>query len=115
MLGHDVIIKMRSEQRIKPAAVWMNDFNCKAGMVDWQSTVPVVCVAGDHIKTLDLRFLIGLHVRIIGATEQRAMELFDAVQGAGAAFVASCHIGDEGIYPDNYLKVWSKEDGVIYG
>lgn len=110
MRGHEVIIKIRSEQRIKPSAVWLNDFPCKTGLVDWQSTIPTVCVAGDAIETLDLRFLVGLHVRIIGSTEQRSRQLFDAVHRVGAEFIACCHIPDEGYYPDTYLAVWSKKE-----
>lgn len=115
MKGHDAIIKMRTVHRLKPEAVYLNDFPCLTGFLDRQSTVPVVCVHRDPIETLDLRFLVGLKVQIIGDTEARAQKLFDASVNAGAAYVASCWIADSRYYTDSFLKVWSKEDGVIYG
>lgn len=115
MKGHEAVLKLRLEKRIKPDLIWLNDFPCKTGFLDWQSATATICVHGDHIETLDMRFLTGLHVRAIGETEKRTRALFDACIMNQALSVAAAHVGREGIHWDSLVLYWEKDKGMIYG
>lgn len=90
MKGHEEIIKLRLLGK-KPEWVFINDFPCQT---DWMlhNDHATVCVDGEPIKTLDLRFVVGLKVSIAGSTEERAKALFDLCLKNGARIIAGTHI-----------------------
>lgn len=90
MKGHDSLIRMRMNGK-KPEWVHIYDYDCK---IDWEefNSTPTICVAGDPVKTLDLRFLIKLKVSVHSPSEERAKALFEACKSSKASFVAGCHI-----------------------
>ena len=100
MYGHLPIIKMR-QQGTKPKAIFVNDFHCKTAIdwsdpgrkygEQWNPDNPTVSVAGDEIRKLDLRFLVGVTVHISSPSEQRAKELFSRAIEMGAHTVGACH------------------------
>lgn len=116
MKGHEVVIKMRMVDKIKPPAVFLNDYEGTTGFLDAESKEPHVCVAMDDIGGLDLRFLVGIDVRVTGSSEKRTRELFDACIAEGANSVAACQINPDGSYMEDFLVlVWSKEEEMIHG
>jgi hypothetical protein len=76
MHGHLPILKMR-EFGQQPLWVFINDYPCKTDWEQWGDHA-TVCVDGDNIKTLDLRFLVGCKVSISSESEKRARDLFNA-------------------------------------
>lgn len=105
MRGHDKIIQVRMDGKA-PAFVFINDYPCQT---DWfeHNDHATICVHKDWIRTLDLRFLVGLSVSISASTEARAKDLRDACLAAGALRVAVCHVKPE-IAPwrqDGYAEV----------
>jgi hypothetical protein len=109
MRGHEAIIELR-RNRMAPPFVFINDYPCDT---DWlqDRAGSTVCVAGDHIPALDLRYLIGLKVSISSESEARAKALFDACKAAGARTVAACHIKPErrDWEQDGWATVWRKD------
>jgi hypothetical protein len=96
MRGHEEIIKMRM-QGYAPDYINLDDFAKPNRMIDWQkkfdeSFTPIVCVSGDQIEMLDLRFLVNLTVNITSENEQRAKKLFDRAKKAGAKTVIAGYI-----------------------
>lgn len=87
MRGHEDLIKLRL-QGLKPAWVYINDHKCRT---DWRTDgMPAtVCVAGEAISSLDMRFLVGLSVVVNADDKQRAVALFEAVKLTGAEFVVA--------------------------
>lgn len=92
MKGHEPIIALR-KAGFKPDFVCINDYNCDTDWDKWGETA-TVCVANEPIKTLDLRFLVGLRVSISGSDESRVKALFDACKRASCKQVLACHIQD---------------------
>jgi hypothetical protein len=88
MKGHDGIIKMRM-QGYKPSAIWIFDFPCVPKWEEFQDD-PEVCVHGDNLNTLDLRYTVGLVVHINGDTEERAKKLLDLCVQHSASKVIAC-------------------------
>jgi hypothetical protein len=101
MQGHTALIAMR-KTGIKPAAVYVSDEVTQLTR-DWHAPVTLTgkpmeqhspCIAieaTDRIRSLDLRFLVGLVVFVSGETEARAKEMFEACKRAGAVRVIGCH------------------------
>lgn len=88
MNGHEKIIGMRMAGE-KPSCVFIDDFKMEKSKFAQDDDYLSICVEGDNIKTLDLRFLNGLDVRATANTENRAKEIFDAAVSNGAKTVAS--------------------------
>ena len=92
MKGHENIIQIRLDG-FKPKAIWFYLRDYPKFAYHWDSfaegyDTPEVFVAdADHIKTLDLRFVFGLPVHIIGGDEVRAKELLQALKAAKAKHV----------------------------
>ena len=87
MRGHEKLIEIRKAGR-KPKIVFINDYPCRT---DWFTTGDhvTICVAGDDINSLDLRFVVGCMVSATGDTETRAKQLLEACKRAGATTVAA--------------------------
>ena len=85
MKGHDGIIAMRMKG-YKPRAVFINDYPCKT---DWEEfgEIPTVCVSGDNLITLDLRYTVGLQVHISSDSEKRAKTLLELCKKHSATTV----------------------------
>ena len=93
MHGHNEIIQMRNAGRV-PKIVFINDYPCKTNWSEFGEHA-TVCVSGDSLNSLDLRFVVGMAVSVSGSTESRAKGLFQACKLAGAAKVASCHVQND--------------------
>jgi hypothetical protein len=65
----------------------------------------------DAIKSLDLRFLVGVEVYTSSSDEKRAKALFEACKRAGASLVVGCHTQDESRTQTGWAEIWRK-DGV---
>jgi len=101
MKGHDAIIQMRINRQ-RPEWVFVNDYPCST---DWakHNDQATISVHGDNIRTLDLRFLLGLKVSVSSASEERARELFDACQRHHVSLVAASHTVKNG-----WTEVWPR-------
>lgn len=77
MKGHEPILEMR-KKRMQPEWVFINDFP-SPDSVDWHlfDDFATVCVDGDNIRMLDMRFLIDCKVSITSTNERRAKQLFN--------------------------------------
>ena len=109
MRGHEAIIRMRLKRKA-PSIVFVNDYPCQT---DWEKygDHATVCVAGDSVAGLDLRYLTGLRVSISSESEERAKALFERAKEAGARFVAACHVKSD-LHPmeqDGWVDVWREE------
>lgn len=110
MRGHEAIIRMRLRRQV-PAIVFINDYPC---LTDWErhGDHATVCVDGDVLQALDLRFLVGLRVSISSGNEDRARRLFEMAKSAGAAFVAAGHTKPD-IQPweqDGWTEIWRGQE-----
>lgn len=96
MRGHETLIQLRKAGR-KPHWVFINDYPCKT---NWFETGEhaTICVYGDSLSSLDLRFLTGLAVSVSASTEKRAKALFNACKQANAKVVAACHVMEDKKY-----------------
>ena len=115
MKGHVEIIKMRLRGR-KPAKVFVNDYPCE-DEIDWHKhgDHATVCVYGDPIEALDLRFLVGVEAHIGTLDADRARRLYERVKNAGAQAVVSGHIVPGGVL---YVKTETLEiyhEAKVYG
>lgn len=95
MNGHEKIIKMRIDGE-SPTCVFIDDFKVQPSKWDQEDDFLRVCIEGDAISTLDLRFLVGLDVRATANTENRAKEIFDAAVSNGAKTVAAYSCNGKG-------------------
>jgi len=104
MKGHIDLIKMRMASK-KPASVAIYDYPFDT---DWTKygDLPRVCVHGEAVVDLDLRFVIGMVVFIESNSEARADQLLEKCIAMGASIVAASS------YPspqqDPYSKTASK-------
>jgi hypothetical protein len=93
MRGHEQIIQIR-KSGIKPSGlVFIDDYPVKPVFLDWlqHQSMPTVCVHGDDIDALDMRFLVGLTVQVSGDDLMRVKRLAGACKRAGASAVfAKC-------------------------
>jgi hypothetical protein len=111
MRGHEAIIRMRSELGVKPVFVFINDFPCETDWFEDGGKHARVCVHGDDLNNIDMRFLVGLGVCAASHSEDRAKALFDRCKEAGAVTVASIHLqyGVHEFKQSGWAKAWRKE------
>ena len=93
MKGHEHIIALRLK-RLLPEAIFIDDYSFPSPNTNWMEydEFPHVCVSGDAIETLDLRFLVGAQVHISTESESRGKALLKACKKHGAATVIACQI-----------------------
>lgn len=105
MTGDKHIINLRLNG-LTPEWVFINDYPCQTPTDD---KYPNVCVFGDQIESLDLRFLVNLRVSIASTSEDRAKQLFDRSVRSGAVLVASGHVlsGVSAYSQDGWSQVFS--------
>lgn len=89
MRGHNNLIAMRNAGK-RPAIVFINDFPCQTDWADW-SDHATVCVHGDQLSSLDLRFVVGMTVSVSSFDEARAKRIAEICKQAGARTVAGAH------------------------
>jgi len=89
MKGHEHIIELR-KKRLLPKSIFIQDY--PTPLTDWHEhgDYPNVCVDGDTIETLDLRFLVGTVVHISTESESRGKALLNACVRHGARTVIAC-------------------------
>lgn len=98
MRGHEPIIQMRMAGRA-PSIVFLNDHPTpeakdwinpgeKFGQV-WEPDHATVCIHGEPLSSIDLRFLTGLRVSISADDMARAKSIFARVKLVGAKTVAA--------------------------
>lgn len=123
MIGHLPLIKLRM-RGITPSAVWVHDYLTPVSK-DWSAPVtlsgkpmkphyPSVSIEPkDAIRSLDLRFLVGVEVYTSSSDEKRAKALFEACKRSGATLVVGCHTQDDKHYTEQagWAEIWRK-DGV---
>jgi hypothetical protein len=101
MTGDKHIISMRMSG-VVPEWVFVNDYPCIAPTDDKH---PNLCIHGDDIESLDLRFLVNLRVSIGSASESRCKAILEACKRHQASLVAvaqtSC-LGKEG-----FTEIWT--------
>lgn len=108
MKGHDDLIRMRVGG-MAPEVIFINDYPCKT---DWfvHGDYCTVSVYEDPIRTLDLRFVVGLKVIISTDNENRAKDLLDACIQANAHMVVSVVV-EPGKLPwaqKGWAKAWQR-------
>lgn len=86
MIGHKELIQMRM-QGMKPQSVTLVDSKVK---VDWfeAGAPPVVCIYGDKMNDLDLRFVVDMIVFIETSDKKRADQLFEKCIDGGARIIS---------------------------
>ena len=89
MRGQDQLIDMRKAGK-RPAIVFINDFPCRTDWADWGDHA-TVCIDGDQLSSLDLRFVVGMTVSVSSFEEARAKRIADICKQAGARTVAGAH------------------------
>ena len=115
MKGHEKLIALRN-QGLRPSMVFINDFLCPTDWFETGDRHITICVAGDKLDRVDLRFLVGLTVSATRYDENRAKELMDACKRGGAAVVGAGHcMGDGPRRGTGWCEVWRKEQGVNHG
>ena len=123
MRGHEKLIAMRLAGKA-PSAVFLNDFPEKVlcrewhnpgeryGQV-WETEHPQICVHGDPISSLDLRFLQGMTVHINSTSEARAKALFAKAKWFGAKTIGAVHTDETKPYlkQSGWTEIWRQENG----
>lgn len=124
MIGHAPLVAMRTKG-IKPAAVYLSDDLTQIAR-DWHAPLtlsgqpmpkhsPHIAIEpADRIRSLDLRFLVGLCVFVSSDDEKRAKAIFEACKQAGAALVVGAHIDAHQRHtnPNNWIEIF---DGATHG
>ena len=108
MQGHHALIDMRRCSR-HPKWVFVNDYPCKTDWHEWGEHA-TICIDGDSIASLDLRFLVGLNVSVSGTVLSRVKAVFELAKASGANRVADCQL-QTGVHPDDqsgWTEVWQK-------
>lgn len=110
MRYHNEIIERRKAGKVPPV-VFVNDYPMTNDKRHDALTFDTVCVDGDVIQLLDLRFLVGLKVSISSLSETRARALAEKCKASGAAVVAACHVQQDkhGWLQTGWAEVWKKE------
>jgi hypothetical protein len=95
--GHENLIALRKRGMKPNGMVWMCDYPVKPEVMDWigEHMNPTVCVDGDDLESLDLRFLIGMPVNVTGDDKLRVRRLSVLAVKAGAKLVTA-FAGDHG-------------------
>jgi len=102
MRGHDRIISMR-QKGFKPQAVFLWDMPVVISDPKWVEDFAFmdVCTAGDSLGSLDLRFVVGLPVTVMGDEMNRVRQIAGECKKAGAdRVVAQC---------GQRIAIWTKE------
>jgi len=109
MKGHHALVAMRQSGR-HPKWVFINDYPCKTDWHEWGEHA-TLCVHGDSLAGLDLRFLVGLHVSVSSPVLERAKAIFEMVKSSGAQAVAAGYSQPGINYRDQsgWSEVWKKE------
>ena len=97
MRGHEHLIELRKAGK-RPVAVFINDFPCKTDWPDWGDQA-TVCVDGDQLSSLDLRFVVGMIAHVSSTSEIRAKRIAEICKQSGARIVGALH----GIRETEYL------------
>jgi hypothetical protein len=107
MRGHEKLIELR-KSGVRPSIVFLNDFPCKTDWFEDGDKHVTVCVDGENLDRVDLRFLVGLTVSATSYDESRAKALMTVCQKAGASVVGAGHAKE---YPQTggWCEVWRKE------
>ena len=87
MRGHDKLIAMRLAGKT-PSSVTLWDFDIDTNWAAF-GELPRVCIKGDPVVDMDLRFVVGLVVHVESYSADRATEIFDKCIDNGAAIVAA--------------------------
>lgn len=106
MKGHEEIIHVRSLGHM-PEWVFINDYPCAT---NWQlfNDFATVCVDGDNIRRLDMRFLVGCKVSIASHSERRAKALLEACKPY-AVTIAAGVIDDKPLSQQKgWTEIWQK-------
>lgn len=103
------MIDMR-RNRMVPDMVFINDYPCKVDWFENPGDAVTICVAGDDLGLLDLRFLVGLSVSCSGSTEARAKQLMEICKSFGAHRVGACHVyeGMQRNFDAAWAEVWTR-------
>jgi hypothetical protein len=103
MRGHEHIIALR-KKRLLPESIFIQDY--PTPLTDWHEhgDYPHVCVDGDVIETLDLRFLVGTVVHISTESESRGKALLNACVRHGATTVIACQTNE--VMPEKQEVFW---------
>ena len=102
MRGHDRIIAMR-QSGYRPATVFVCDFPAVVSDPKWREDYHhmTVCTHGDALGSLDLRFVVGLPVTVLGDELGRVRQIAADCKKAGAdRVVAQC---------GQRIAIWTKE------
>ena len=88
MRGHENLIALR-KRGLKPSGmVHVCDYPVQPKFLRWDhtedGTSPTVCVDGDDIASLDLRFVVGLRVDVTGTDAKRVKTLASMCKKVGA-------------------------------
>ena len=91
MKGHENIIKVRMAGKRPTGSVFVLDFPVERRLTEWSHAEdpqrPMVSTDGDTVGSLDLRFLVGLGVILVGEDTGRIKSLCAALVKAGAASI----------------------------
>lgn len=104
MRGHEMLIQLLLDGRKTPF-IFINDYPCATEWSEYDET-PTVCVHGDLLPTLDIRFVSGATVSISSQNKDRAMELFDMAIESGAKTVVSGHTVSKPHQVESWTGVW---------
>jgi hypothetical protein len=87
MHGHDKLIAMRIGGKV-PKSVILVDFDFDTDWAQW-GDLPRICVKGDAVVDMDLRFVVGLIVHIETHCPERAEAILSKCIENGAVIVAA--------------------------
>lgn len=104
MRGHEHIVSMRLSG-FKPAGVYLWDIPVTISGPQWVEDLAFmdVCTAGDVVGALDLRFVVGLPVTVLGDDVKRVRDIAGACRAAGAERIVAQAGGK--------FAMWTKEGG----
>jgi hypothetical protein len=120
VIGHIPLIELR-KSGVRPEVVYLSD-EVSQIVRDWHAPrtltgkrmVPhaphIAILPEDRLQTLDLRFLVGLDVRISSDDETRAKAMFEACKRAGASRVVGCQTQPDRHYTDQsgWIEIYEK-------
>ena len=90
MIGHLPLIKMRMSGKA-PQYISLED-HPSLNAHEWHEwdDAPAICIAKDDLHTLDLRFVVGLHVVFTSFDERRAKAIHQKLIDNKARVITSC-------------------------
>lgn len=91
MRGHDTVIAMR-QKRVKPLFVSVLAMPADDAVFRYpdEKLPDVEIVPGENLQRLDLRFLVGLRVHVLGYDHEHVSNVVQACKDAGANVEAVC-------------------------